>query len=702
MRLPALVMKLHITIITVFVAVTLPVTATIIIANYLSNQSLIADNSEKFIQKSVRENINNVTRLFNPMLGDVKSFATLMGDRPEYFKEDTSADYLHDIVNSSESVYAAYASFDDGYFRQVRRALIGKKVFDQAVPDATRLISRHIAQGENGRIDHYDVYGKWREKLTELSGPAKYDARVRDFYKNALKQEGANISDPYIFASSGELGITATARVFAAQSDKPIGVAAIDLTLVTLSQFLIDHRVTENSIMMIADQSGKLVAHPEYATKNSQDSIKKEAKTLSALNDDRVTVALAERERLKSDRFVFTVGKDKVEYIGVFSPFPKDFNKPWQLITITPTEDFVGHINATNRWLLTFGIIALIVQILLIYPMSRSISRPLEHLVVEVTNIRRFKFNGHINTKSYVSEVKFLFEAIDLLEKTIASFTLYVPKGLVQQLLGSGLGAKLGVENRCLTILFTDLEGFSTLSEVEPTQQLLLRVSEYFSTVTQAVEAEQGTVDKFIGDAVMAFWGAPKALENHAYLACVAAVRIQRRVAKLNETWISQGLAPLKVRIGIHADDVMVGNIGSTERMSYTVMGDGVNISARLEGVNKEWRTDTCVSHHVFQDAGEYLWLRPIDTVSVKGRRGELLIYDLVAVKNGDAEVAATPEQIALCEMTSAAYALYAQGRFADAEQAYLQVLRRFPTDQVAYRMMAQCQGNLRLSQIAP
>jgi adenylate cyclase len=240
-------------------------------------------------------------------------------------------------------------------------------------------------------------------------------------------------------------------------------------------------------------------------------------------------------------------------------------------------------------------------------------------------------------------------------------------------------------------MFFTDIEGFSTLSESEPSQQLLPRVSEYFSNVTGAVEREKGTVDKYIGDAVMAFWGAPLRVDDHVYLACVAAVRAQRAMKTSNAQWAAQKLAPLNVRIGIHCDSVLVGNVGSKERLSYTVMGDGVNVAARLEGMNKELGTWICVSHAVYRAAGERLWLRPIDTITVKGRKGELLVYELMAIKGADADVGGTAQEIDLCVATVDAFAIYSGGDLVGALAAYQDILQRYPADPVAVRMIAKC-----------
>ena len=135
-----------------------------------------------------------------------------------------------------------------------------------------------------------------------------------------------------------------------------------------------------------------------------------------------------------------------------------------------------------------------------------------------------------------------------------------------------------------MTVLFSDVEGFTTLAEQLAPHELTEQTSRYFENVTGAVAEEQGTIDKFIGDSVMAFWGAPAELDDHAFHACRAALRARHRMARLSAEWAATGRKPMRVRIGVHCGDVVVGNVGSPERLSYTVMGDGVNIASRLEG----------------------------------------------------------------------------------------------------------------------
>ena len=212
--------------------------------------------------------------------------------------------------------------------------------------------------------------------------------------------------------------------------------------------------------------------------------------------------------------------------------------------------------------------------------------------------------------------------------------------------------------------------------------------------MTYAIKEELGTVDKFIGDAVMAFWGAPKLDQDHAYHACVAAVKAQRRMVTLNQQLRSENKPPLEVRIGLHTDAVIVGNIGSSERLSYTVMGDGVNIASRLEGINKEFGTHICVSHSLFREAGERLWLRPIDQITVKGRKGELIIYELLGIRDGTQETQATEAEQRLCLSTQAAYEVYVSHDYEAALVSYDNIAREFD-DALAKVMVEKCRQKL-------
>jgi adenylate cyclase len=357
-------------------------------------------------------------------------------------------------------------------------------------------------------------------------------------------------------------------------------------------------------------------------------------------------------------------------------------------------DDFKGEFNRNNRIILFFGLLLIFTQILLIYLFARKISTPLEIITNSIQNLIDFKNPETRQLQTNIFELSSLSSAVKKLSTTITAFTSYIPRDLVNDLLSTGKPIEIGGESRYLTILFTDLKDFSSLSESTPSRELLRRVSSYLEVMTQAIKEESGTVDKFIGDAVMAFWGAPLLDHHHAYHACVAAIKAQKGMEQLNATLISEGKPPLYVRIGIHSDAVLVGNIGSVERLSYTVMGDGVNIASRLEGVNKEYGTQICGSHSLFKEAGERLWMRPIDQITVKGRKSDLIIYEILGTRDGSEETQPSEIQKQICALSEIAFGFYSNKNFSAAENAYLNILE-IRSDPVADVMRKKCREML-------
>jgi adenylate cyclase len=266
----------------------------------------------------------------------------------------------------------------------------------------------------------------------------------------------------------------------------------------------------------------------------------------------------------------------------------------------------------------------------------------------------------------------------------VQAFARFVPVGLVRQLVQSDQRLELSGQSRFLTIFFLDVEGFSTIAERIAARDLLARISTLLEVVSKAVDEEGGTIDKFVGDGVMAFWGAPALLDDHAWHACVTALRIQRVFDTLNEQWRNAQAPQMRLRIGIHSDAVLVGNVGSKARMSYTVLGDGVNIAARLEGMNKAYGTLTCISHGTFREAGDRLCARPLDEVVVKGRRSRITIYELLGVYGAGAELEPSPEAAGLASATRLAFDALVSGEHATALARYRQVLSAHPGDRVA------------------
>jgi adenylate cyclase len=267
--------------------------------------------------------------------------------------------------------------------------------------------------------------------------------------------------------------------------------------------------------------------------------------------------------------------------------------------------------------------------------------------------------------------------ALGRAQQTRAMFAQYVPPAVVARLVAEPGLMRLGGEVREVTIMFTDLANFTTLSEQLSAEQTVELLTGYFDAMTPIIHASGGTVDKFIGDAVMAFWGAPLDDAQHAEHAVHAALDMQQAMQPLVADLRARGLPALQMRIGLHTGRVVVGNVGSQQRFSYTVIGDAVNLAARLEGANKAFGTGILLSETTAKQLSDTLPVRVLDEVIVKGRAEPVRVFTLSA----DSQA---------CALSAAALDAFHAGDAAAALSHLQQLLQRCPGDLAAQRLQAR------------
>jgi len=268
------------------------------------------------------------------------------------------------------------------------------------------------------------------------------------------------------------------------------------------------------------------------------------------------------------------------------------------------------------------------------------------------------------------------------------AFGRYVAPEVVDQLVKNPGQFALGGETRELTIMFADVAGFTTLSEGRPPAQLVQLMNECFTEITNVIQGHGGTVDKFIGDAVMAFWNAPVEYPDHAARACRATQDLLKALVRLNVGWAARGLPAISMRVGAATGPALVGNVGSSTKFNYTVMGDTVNLASRLEGAAKVFGTLNLVAGSTVQAAAGAVACRELDWLAVKGKSEAVPVFEVMPGE-------ATPSRVEAWERYAAGLAAYRDRKFDEAREQFQAALKAEPEDGPSKEMIARCEEYL-------
>ncbi|MBI5614361.1 adenylate/guanylate cyclase domain-containing protein [Candidatus Gottesmanbacteria bacterium] len=254
------------------------------------------------------------------------------------------------------------------------------------------------------------------------------------------------------------------------------------------------------------------------------------------------------------------------------------------------------------------------------------------------------------------------------------AFSYYVSEPVLQEILKDPKKLTLGGERKQITVLFSDIAGFTSISETLEPDVLAGIMNEYLTRMTRIVFSNNGVLDKYIGDAVMAFWNAPISNTDHAFLACKTAIEMQKEIVRFAKDLKEIDGKKFHVRIGMHTGDMVVGNMGSESRFDYTLLGDNVNLGSRLEGINKQYGTSIIISEDTYVLVKDRVQARKLDTVAVKGKKLGVTLYELV----GFTDVKAETEKVTLYEK---ALDFYMNGKFKEAYKAFSSLKKIYPED---------------------
>lgn len=659
-------------IIFLFTLILVVIGSTLIFLDYLTSHNILLTSAENLIKGSgiyIEQHINN---FILPVASRVKVSANLIktniiqpGDSKQFY-----AFLQENIVDLPRFSGAFWSDQKDTVYLLERSA---KNTFYKE-----KIIT--TSHGNFVTSEEIDQHGKTITPAITL--PTDYNTKTRTWYTEAQAAKNCRISNVYTFYPFGTnkpiLGSTYVCPLYN-DLQQFIGMFAIDVHVATLDEFVDKIKITPNTDIIIFDRSRNVIAYNK-GNYSPQDSLLKiEQLKLPWVED------LLQQERV-THKTTFIYKYQGKQYLAYYKPLAITSENNWYIGIVIPLRDVEAGLNA--RLMLSSAIAAsiLIIGIFLAWLAGHTLSRPIIKLADETGLIKQLDLSFESKLKSYVKEIAYMQDAFNSMKKSLQSFARYVPITLVKRLISSGAVAQVGGENKVVTFMFSDISGFTSISENMDPTDLLNYLSEYFKTMSKIILHNKGTIDKYIGDAIMAFWNAPMEDTAHAYNSCQSALEMLQALTLFNATWRTKGKTELAVRIGINTGNAIIGNVGSEDRLSYSAIGDSVNLTNRIEELNKIYKTTIIVSHSTYSIVKDSFTFRLIDNVIVRGRHEGVLIYELLPANHMFGDNLATYNT-----QFQTAFNLYQQKRWEEAQKLFTQIVTSYPQDTLSCIFMERC-----------
>jgi adenylate cyclase len=584
------------------------------------------------------------------------------------------------LLGRYSSWAAVFVGYEDGRFLYAGRpetfSIEQRLEFD--APDGPSIILRKIEGEGAARRETW-----WFEMPDGSRSPPRtrhldYDPRTRPWYVDAVRANAPVLTEPYHFAQANVVGVSAGVPL------RRGGVIGFDFTLSTLSSLIGDYRITPNSIIMLASETGVVFMESEACKLENSQCLPGEAAVRAAM---RSAVAQAGASGQRVERDLVLGGRDYRLLVHTMAP---TLGRRYQIAAAVP----IVELSADSQVLLERAALAaaaavglaVVGALLAALLLSRSLSR----IAGKTERIRRLDFSDKVPVESRITEIARLSDSVERMREGLEVFGRYVSKNLVHQIMRSPETAGVGGTRREITVMFTDIEGFSLLSETMEPELLTSRLSRYFDALGSAISANHGMIDKYIGDSIMAFWNAPEPDPDHIANACRAALQAAVAGNQLSVKWRGRGRSGFRTRFGLHTGLAVVGNVGARERINYTLVGAVANQASRLEGLNKVYGTEILASGEVAgATADRFVW-RHIDRIVAAGTTEQHDIHEPL----GESDSA--PLHAELLAQWEAGRAAYIEGRFEAALACFRATASLRPDDGPSRVFIERCTAFLR------
>jgi adenylate cyclase len=624
-----------------FVAVVLTVGLALVFLSFDRARSITRSAALAFIDRVADHTADRVDGQFKDVLDILEVLRQLQPvetgailDNPPFYA------MLAALLRRHGQLYNLYVGYADGAFIELDvldRAGPGFRAQLRAPTDAAfRLTVIEKPKDSASRIRFTYYLSPDLTVVAQEQREADYDPRERPWYRDAFLPGAGAITDPYVFKAANLIGYTV--RVPFAQGRR--GIAAGDILLADTDEFLRSQKLGASGVVFLFDDSGRVVAHPrmsEVLHARAADA-PLDLPRLDQMTSIDIARPLNVWRQGGAAQQIFEAADGRT-YVAAFRSIRTADPSGLRLAVMAPLDDFFAEIEAGRRRLVLLALGFVLAALPVVWWIGSLLSRSMKALAVETDRIQRFQTGGPTReVRSVIREIDDLGQSVATMRTVVQTFASFVPKRLVQQLLATGDALRLGGSRREVTILFTDIEGFTNITEKADPEQVMIWTSRYLAVLSAVIMEYGGTVDKFVGDAVMAIWNAPADDPDHVAHACAAVLACREANRKLNAEFESQGWPTYRTRFGLHTGEAVVGTIGSSDRMAYTVLGATVNLAARLEPLNKDYGTEILVSDAVRQRVADRFAFRMVDAIQPKGFEATILVYELCGELQGRAE----------------------------------------------------------------
>ena len=556
-----------------------------------------------------------------------------------------------------------------------------------------RVVSR---EGWGTRTLWFDLDQEGRPQSPEWQ-EVDYEPRTRAWYVGLKDLADGEVfwTEPYLFFTTKDLGITASVK----WDDRGMEyVFAVDVLLTSITDFTRRDttQLSRNSQTAVYTNDWRVVGLPRHKKFQDQESIRRGL--LLPIDEIQIPESKAAVKKAESHKEIGKTIKesgqaifsyecqDETWWAGVTS-YPLGKRRHLWIGILVPNDDLLEGITQLRMHILAATLVTLLAALAYSFLLARSYSRPLEALAAQSRRIRDLDFQTDEIIEAKLFEFKQLGEAQAQSLAALQSFSRYVPIEIVKELMAKGEVARIGGHTETLTILFTDIAGFTNISEAMSPEALTNHLAGYFQAMIDALHHHGATVDKIVGDAIVAFWGAPTPMPDQTDRALKAVLECRDTLEGLNLTWRAQGLPELPTRFGLATGPVVVGNMGARTRLAYTVLGDTVNLASRLEGLNKVYGTTVLADMGTQQAGGDRYAMRHLDRIVVAGKTQSTDIFEVLG------ETGKVPMvKLAAARRYEAAWDKYRSGDFHQALEELAGFETEFGPDQAVERLRQICE----------